>query len=147
MSYGKVKLVLKHNKYFIESTHPDTLQFLLKDQVIREARVIPTQAAPEPTTITGMAGLVISKPPAKGSLVIPGTGNKPGEANTEANASDGRKQTDADLFTSVVGVDNGMFAFLEQATVFINCIQMKSTRTMTMCTPSRLTIQRLMYVA
>jgi len=106
MSYGKVKLVLKHNKYFIESTHPDTLQFLLKDQVIREARVIPTQAAPEPTTITGMAGLVISKPPAKGSLVIPGTGNKPGEANTEANASDGRKQTDADLFTSVVGVDN-----------------------------------------
>ncbi|KLO05041.1 DNA repair helicase rad25 [Schizopora paradoxa] len=51
MSYGKVKLVLKHNKYFIESTHPDALQFLLKDQVIREARVIPTQTG---TSIVGV---------------------------------------------------------------------------------------------
>ena len=42
-SYGKVKLVLKHNKYFIESGHPDTLQFLLKDAVIRNARAIPQQ--------------------------------------------------------------------------------------------------------
>ena len=108
MSYGKVKLVLKHNKYFIESTHPDTLQFLLKDPVIREARVIPTQAGPETTTITGMAGLTISKAPVKGSLVIPGT-SKPGETNGDTAGSDGRKQTDADLFTSVVGVDNGMF--------------------------------------
>lgn len=39
LSYGKVKLVLKHNKYFVESSHPETLQFLLKDRVIREARV------------------------------------------------------------------------------------------------------------
>ena len=31
VSYGKVKLVLKHNKYFVESSHPDVLQKLLKD--------------------------------------------------------------------------------------------------------------------
>ena len=34
-SYGKVKLVLKHNKYFVESSHPETLQILLKDPVIQ----------------------------------------------------------------------------------------------------------------
>jgi hypothetical protein len=30
-----VKLVLKHNRYFVESAHPETLQFLLKDPVIQ----------------------------------------------------------------------------------------------------------------
>ena len=36
---GKVKLVLKHNKYFIESQYPDFLQKLLRDSVISQARV------------------------------------------------------------------------------------------------------------
>ncbi len=31
----QVKLVLKHNRYFVESAHPETLQFLLKDPVIQ----------------------------------------------------------------------------------------------------------------
>lgn len=39
LSYGKVKLVLKHNKYFIESPHPEVLQKLLKDPVIQECRL------------------------------------------------------------------------------------------------------------
>ncbi|KAL1517370.1 hypothetical protein ABEB36_001140 [Hypothenemus hampei] len=39
LSYGKVKLVLKHNKYFIESPHPEILQKLLKDPVIQECRL------------------------------------------------------------------------------------------------------------
>lgn len=39
LSYGKVKLVLKHNKYFVESPHPDVLQKLLKDPVIQECRL------------------------------------------------------------------------------------------------------------
>ncbi len=30
-----MKLVLKHNRYFVESAHPETLQFLLKDPVIQ----------------------------------------------------------------------------------------------------------------
>ncbi|CAG5118352.1 unnamed protein product, partial [Candidula unifasciata] len=37
-SYGKVKLVLKHNRYFVESQYPDVLQKLLKDPYIQEAR-------------------------------------------------------------------------------------------------------------
>lgn len=39
VSYGKVKMVLKHNRYFVESSHPETLQFLLKDPVIQECRL------------------------------------------------------------------------------------------------------------
>lgn len=39
LSYGKVKLVLKHNRYFIESQHPDMLQKLLKDPVIGSCRL------------------------------------------------------------------------------------------------------------
>ncbi|XP_014256066.1 general transcription and DNA repair factor IIH helicase subunit XPB [Cimex lectularius] len=38
LSYGKVKLVLKHNKYFIESPFPEVLQKLLKDPIIQECR-------------------------------------------------------------------------------------------------------------
>lgn len=38
-SYGKVKLVLKHNRYFVESPFPDVLQKLLKDPVIQECRL------------------------------------------------------------------------------------------------------------
>ncbi|KAF5306668.1 hypothetical protein FQR65_LT07223 [Abscondita terminalis] len=39
LSYGKVKLVLKHNKYFVESVYPEVLQKLLKDPVLQECRL------------------------------------------------------------------------------------------------------------
>lgn len=39
LSYGKVKLVLKHNRYFVESQFPEVLQKLLKDPVIQECRL------------------------------------------------------------------------------------------------------------
>ncbi|XP_007461366.1 PREDICTED: TFIIH basal transcription factor complex helicase XPB subunit [Lipotes vexillifer] len=39
VSYGKVKLVLKHNRYFVESSHPDVIQHLLQDPMIRECRL------------------------------------------------------------------------------------------------------------
>lgn len=35
----QVKLVLKHNRYFIESPFPEVLQKLLKDPVIQECRL------------------------------------------------------------------------------------------------------------
>lgn len=37
--FFQVKLVLKHNKYFIESPHPEVIQKLLKDPVIQECRL------------------------------------------------------------------------------------------------------------
>uniref|UniRef100_A0A914MQR0 General transcription and DNA repair factor IIH helicase/translocase subunit XPB n=1 Tax=Meloidogyne incognita TaxID=6306 RepID=A0A914MQR0_MELIC len=39
LSYGKVKLVLKKNKYFVESRHSDVIQRLLKDSVIQECLI------------------------------------------------------------------------------------------------------------
>jgi len=57
-SFGKVRLVLKHNKYWIESNDPVVLQTLLQDPIVKQARVdsakITTEAAPK------MGGLVIS---------------------------------------------------------------------------------------
>jgi phosphoribosylcarboxyaminoimidazole (NCAIR) mutase len=64
LSYGKVKLVLKHNKYYVESSHPETLQHLLKDKAIRDARVV-SQAG----DANKMATFTTAKAPVKGSLV------------------------------------------------------------------------------
>lgn len=37
--YGKAKLVLKHNRFFVESEHPSVLRELLRDPKISQARV------------------------------------------------------------------------------------------------------------
>lgn len=47
VSYGKVKLVLKDNKHYIESDDAQVLQLLLKDPVISGARVIATKKVVE----------------------------------------------------------------------------------------------------
>ena len=39
VSYGKVKLVIKHNRYFVETTQADILQMLLRDSVIGPLRI------------------------------------------------------------------------------------------------------------
>lgn len=43
VSYGKVKMVLKHNRYFVESAFPDVIQRLLQDSVVRECRLRNTE--------------------------------------------------------------------------------------------------------
>ena len=37
--YGKAKLVLKHNKFYVESEYPSVLRELLRDELISQARV------------------------------------------------------------------------------------------------------------
>ncbi|CCK72825.1 TFIIH/NER complex ATPase/helicase subunit SSL2 KNAG_0L02070 [Huiozyma naganishii CBS 8797] len=39
ISYGKVKLVIKHNRYFVETTQAEILQMLLRDQIIGPLRI------------------------------------------------------------------------------------------------------------
>ena len=57
-SYGKVKMVLRDNKYFVETTDLDVLQMLLKDDEIGPCRV---QGAQEITTnAPTMSGLAIA---------------------------------------------------------------------------------------
>lgn len=87
ISYGKVKLVLKHNRYFVESTQADILQKLLKDPVIGPLRVLSSE-----NSVTSN-GLVQSAAPVQGSTVIPGTlANKAPEKNAAE-----------DIFSAVVG--------------------------------------------
>jgi DNA excision repair protein ERCC-3 len=62
-SYGKVKLVLKHNRFFLETNDPATLQMLLKDEVVG------------PTRIESAEEITKEKAPKMGDLVIPGTRN------------------------------------------------------------------------
>jgi DNA excision repair protein ERCC-3 len=115
-----VKLVLKHNKYFVESSHPETLQLLLKDKVIREARVISLQADNSIKAST----FTTAKAPVKGNLIIPGT--KEAEKKKEEAAVAGKSvgptnpgaTTDAELFTSVVGVDAGTSLFFTANSIF-----------------------------
>lgn len=111
LSYGKVKLVLKHNKYFVESSHPETLQLLLKDKVIREARVVSQQM----DNSIKAATFTTTKAPVKGNLVIPGTKEaekkKDETVVTRAGTSAAGGTADADLFSSIVGVDNGGLSF------------------------------------
>ena len=45
MSYGKVKLVLRHNEYFVESTHGEIMQKLLADNIISGTRKRPDTEA------------------------------------------------------------------------------------------------------
>ncbi|KAM6504261.1 DNA helicase [Amanita muscaria] len=101
LSYGKVKLVLKHNKYFVESSHPETLQVLLKDRVIREARIASAQTD---NSIRGST-FTTSKAPGKGNTMLPGAKDID-KRKDDANGRTGQTTTsDADLFTSVVGVE------------------------------------------
>lgn len=134
-----MKLVLKHNKYYVESSHPETLQILLKDKIIREARV---HSAPTDNSIRA-ATFTTSKAPVKGNLVIPGT--KEGEKKKDDAAKNGSK-TDAELFTSVVGVENGMLAKHTVRLVLLTTGQTRLKRTTIMCMHSRSTTPKLTYV-
>ncbi|KAM0793558.1 transcription factor TFIIH complex ERCC-3 subunit [Microbotryomycetes sp. NB124-2] len=103
-SYGKVKLVLKHNKYYVESGHPETLRKLLKDPVISKARVTVEQQQGE--------GIETDKAPRRAGLVIPGTKEAGAPDPQQAEGQDdggGDKSADAakvdDLFTTVIGLE------------------------------------------
>lgn len=60
-AFGKVKLVLKHNRYFLETPDNKVLQRLLKDDIISAQRV------------PGNEAIITEKAPTLGGLVIPGT--------------------------------------------------------------------------
>lgn len=61
ISYGKVKLVLKFNRYWIESGSSSTLQLLLKDAVISQCRVHGTQIMAEKSTRAAAEAITLIK--------------------------------------------------------------------------------------
>ena len=52
-TFGKAKLVLKDNKFYVQSAYPDVLRLLLKHPVIAAARVLEEEADPNQTTTDG----------------------------------------------------------------------------------------------
>jgi DNA excision repair protein ERCC-3 len=93
-SYGKVKLVLKNTKYFVESPDPEVLQILLKDPVIGPLRVKGTE--------------VITSAAAKKGLVIPGTQNAAGVRQVNNLQPGGGQAKEGE----VVPDDNAVFSTL-----------------------------------
>lgn len=79
-SYGKVKLVLKYNRYFVESSSAEILRMLLKDDVIGKLRLVSNENQND----TNKDGLVETQAPTQGDLVIPGT-NKNNQNKTDKN--------------------------------------------------------------
>ncbi|KAF4121262.1 DNA excision repair protein ERCC-3 [Geosmithia morbida] len=98
-SYGKVKLVLKNTKYYVESPDPEMLQMLLKNPKIGPLRV---QGTEEITT---------SAAPKIGGLVIPGTGNaagvkqasglQQGEQQGKGQGQDGQPANEGNVFSAL----------------------------------------------
>lgn len=110
VSYGKVKLVLKKNKHYIESGHAETLRILLRDDIIAKARVVPVEG--ETTGEKGETatyGLEKDKAPKRAGLIIPGTKAAGAPVVEEPNGAGKGKETavEDDLFTSVVGLEKG----------------------------------------
>ena len=60
-SFGKIKVVLKHNRFYVECSDPSILQMLLQDEVIG------------PQRIENSEGIIQQAAPTMGGLVIPGT--------------------------------------------------------------------------
>jgi len=118
-SYGKVKLVLKHNRYFVESSHAETLRMLLKDPVLAGARVVEEEAAAAGAINGDLTVLGTEKAPKKAGLIIPGTKDaqqqlQPDGQTTDTPASNSKDSAkdDYELFSAIVGLDKGQAALL-----------------------------------
>ncbi|CAG8506234.1 16621_t:CDS:10, partial [Acaulospora colombiana] len=98
VSYGKVKLLLKHNKYFVESSHAEILQMLLQDKDIADARLINADG-------TNGNEFITSKAPSGKDLVISGkVAEVPKSSEAKNNEAANR---DDELFNAVVAIDKG----------------------------------------
>ncbi len=104
----QVKLVLKRNKHYVESGHAETIRILLRDEIVGKARV---QNEGEIEAASGATyGLEKDKAPKRAGLVIPGT-KEAGAPEVEMSETDkiaaAAKAADLDLFTAVIGVEQG----------------------------------------
>ncbi|XP_070331944.1 general transcription and DNA repair factor IIH helicase/translocase subunit XPB [Odocoileus virginianus] len=89
VSYGKVKLVLKHNRYFVESSHPDVIQHLLQDPVIRECRLRNSE---------GEATELITETFTSKSAIAKSADGSGGPSTSRVTDPQGKSDIPADLF-------------------------------------------------
>ena len=72
VSYGKLKLVLKQNRYWIESTYAEALQVILRDDIIQECRVRQQENFSEDQNKRDMS-TIVTETSSKKTLGIPGS--------------------------------------------------------------------------
>nr|CAG4638268.1 EOG090X01LU [Cyclestheria hislopi] len=84
----KVKLVLKHNRYFVESQYPDVIQKLLKDPVVQECRLR--------HSVEAATDGLITQSQTKGSNIQFGKPGSSTEAATDAGQT-GNKEVPEDI--------------------------------------------------
>ena len=106
-SYGKIRLVLKHNRYYLESTVPEFLQTLLNDPVIRPCRVVEKAVDGENVAGPQVFGVEQVAVPRR-DYMIPGTEGarraERGDGELEAQAGRQGRQRD-DIIGAVIGID------------------------------------------
>ncbi|KAM0441196.1 hypothetical protein ACHAPT_000502 [Fusarium lateritium] len=93
-SYGKVKLVLKNNRYFVESVDQKILHMLLKDSVIKKFR------------LRGSGKVTAAAAPTIGGIVIPGTKDAAGLQQADLSGKTGKQPTEANLSADVYAALN-----------------------------------------
>ncbi|RSL54998.1 putative DNA repair helicase ercc3 [Fusarium duplospermum] len=93
-SYGKVKLVLKNNRYFVESMDREILQMLLKDKVIKKFR------------LRGSRKIAISAAPVMGGIVIPGTKDAAGAQEANISHKTAKQPTETNLSADIYAALN-----------------------------------------
>ena len=59
MLFLKVKLVLKHNQYFVESSHPGVIQALLRDKEIAKCRKFAVSEEQAGTSTDGLQVIML----------------------------------------------------------------------------------------
>ncbi|EEU48905.1 uncharacterized protein NECHADRAFT_90467 [Fusarium vanettenii 77-13-4] len=93
-SYGKVKLVLKNNRYFVESMDREILQMLLKDKVIRKFR------------LRGSGKITTTAAPMMGEIIIPGTKDAAGVQEANLSHKTAKQPTETNLSADVYAALN-----------------------------------------
>lgn len=99
-SYGKIKLVLKHNRYWLESSVPEYLQRLLKDDVIKQCRVTHDEDEQPADQTFGVEQA--SKP--RRDFMIPGTEEARRAERGEAGDGGAERERD-DVIGAVIGIN------------------------------------------
>lgn len=94
LSYGKVKLVLKHNRYYVESSQADILQMLLRDEEIRKHRVE-----------NGTALVTEPAPVRPADLTFGQQQQQNHQQQQQTDSQPAVDQSTEDIFASVVNVD------------------------------------------
>lgn len=109
-SYGKIRLVLKHNRYFLESTVPEFLHRLLTDPEIGPCRIVrdneeELQRGIVPRRDFAIAGTEEARKEAEREAQRIANGDANGNANGAPSRQNGRSHGRDDDMGAVIGID------------------------------------------